>query len=89
MGKEAIRLLQFAMRYPTSYHSVSRHDAKACRAVKTLEALDLVYVLEFGRGKNKQIKLRLGSRDGPLVQVQYLDEAACKAHNERIDGRTY
>jgi len=59
MGKQTIRLLRFLLHFCPNgeWYSVSRTDAKAMRAVRTLEALELINVLRYGRGINPQIRL--------------------------------
>ena len=59
MGKEAIRLMRFLVHYCPNgeWHSVARTDEKAMRAVRTLEALELINVKRHGRGVNPQVRL--------------------------------
>ena len=58
MGKNAIRLLQFCLKYPRGWHSMGT-DRRDVYAMNTLEAYGLIEVIRYGRKARPQFRLSL------------------------------
>lgn len=62
MGKEAIRLLRFAIAHP-GWHSVTKGQPKVLRALRTLEALGFVSVERWANHPRASAQFKLATGD--------------------------
>lgn len=63
MGRHQARLLTFMLRFP-GWHTISKFDANAIRAIKDFEAKGWAQVIRHGRNASPQARIAVGGRFG-------------------------
>ena len=75
MGRHQARLLKFLLRFP-EWHTISRHDKNAIRAINHMEDMGLVQVARFGHKDSPQARIAVGKRFGKVLHAHQKEAIA-------------